>query len=71
MTLTAEEKTLKGSYIGSCVPRRDIPIFLDMMKSGKLPVDKLLSNIISLEEINEGFDLLATGDNSRIIIKMG
>ena len=42
-----------------------------MMKSGKLPVDKLSSNIISLDEINEGFDLLATGDNSRIIIKMG
>ena len=53
------------------MPRRDIPVFLDMMKSGKLPVDKLLSNIISLDEINEGFDLLATGDNSRIIIKMG
>lgn len=70
VTLTAEEKTLKGSYVGSCVPKRDIPHYLHMMKSGKLPVDKLLSNIISLDEINEGFDLLATGDNSRIIIKM-
>ncbi|WP_339214625.1 hypothetical protein [Solibacillus sp. FSL W8-0372] len=46
---------------------RDIP---HMMKSGKLPVDQLLSDIIPLEEINAGFDLLATGDNSRIIIKM-
>lgn len=70
VTLTAEEKTLKGSYIGSCVPKRDIPNYLSMMKTGKLPVDQLLSNIISLDEINEGFDLLATGDNSRIIIKM-
>lgn len=71
VTLTAEEKTLKGSYVGSCVPLRDIPHYIQMMKSGKLPVDQLLSNIISLDEINEGFDLLATGDNSRIIIKMG
>lgn len=70
VTLTAEEKTLKGSYVGSCVPLRDIPNYINMMKSNKLPVDKLLSNIISLNEINEGFDLLATGDNSRIIIKM-
>jgi Zn-dependent alcohol dehydrogenase len=70
VTLTAEEKTLKGSYVGSCVPLRDIPHYLHMMKSGKLPVDQLLSNIITLDEINEGFDLLATGDNSRIIIKM-
>lgn len=71
VTLTAEEKTLKGSYVGSCVPKRDIPNYIQMMKSGKLPVDKLLSNIMTLDEINEGFDLLATGDNSRIIIKMG
>lgn len=70
VTLTAEEKTLKGSYVGSCVPRRDIPSYITMMKQGRLPVDKLLSNIISLDEINEGFDLLASGDNSRIIIKM-
>lgn len=70
VTLTAEEKTLKGSYLGSCVPKRDIPNYLHMMRIGKLPVDQLLSNMITLDEINEGFDLLATGDNSRIIIKM-
>jgi Zn-dependent alcohol dehydrogenase len=70
VTLTAEERTLKGSYIGSCVPKRDIPNYLKLMKKGRLPVDRLLSNIISLDEINEGFDLLATGDASRIIIKM-
>lgn len=70
VSLTAEEKTLKGSYVGSCVPKRDIPRFIHMMKQGRLPVDKLLSNIISLEDINEGFDLLAKGDSSRIIIKM-
>jgi len=70
VTLTAEEKTVKGSYVGSCVPIRDIPNYIQMMKSNRLPVDKLLSNIISLDDINEGFDLLATGDNSRVIIKM-
>ncbi|MFJ5768433.1 zinc-dependent alcohol dehydrogenase family protein [Psychrobacillus sp. NPDC093180] len=70
VTLTAEERTLKGSYVGSCVPKRDIPNYINLMEQGRLPVDQLLSNIISLEEINEGFDLLATGDASRIIIKM-
>lgn len=70
VSLTAEEKTIKGSYVGSCVPKRDVPRFIQMMKQGRLPVDRLVSNIISLEEINEGFDLLATGNSSRIIIKM-
>ncbi len=69
VTLTAEEKTLKGSYVGSCVPSRDIPRFISLFEQGRLPVDKLLAKTISLEEINEGFDLLATGDYSRIIIK--
>ncbi|ETT81448.1 zinc-dependent alcohol dehydrogenase family protein [Viridibacillus sp. FSL R5-0477] len=70
VTLTAEEKTLKGSYVGSCVPKRDISHYIELMKQGRLPVDELMSNIITLEDINEGFDLLATGDSSRIIIKM-
>lgn len=70
VTLTAEERTLKGSYVGSSVPKRDIPNYINLMQQGRLPVDRLLSNIITLEEINEGFDLLATGDASRIIIKM-
>ncbi|MEK5482856.1 zinc-dependent alcohol dehydrogenase family protein [Viridibacillus sp. FSL R5-0888] len=70
VTLTAEEKTLKGSYVGSCVPKRDISRYIELMKQGRLPVDELMSNIITLEDINEGFDLLANGDSSRIIIKM-
>lgn len=70
VTLTAEERTLKGSYVGSCVPKRDIPRYVDLYKQGRLPVDKLVADFISLEEINEGFDKLAKGEYSRIIIKM-
>lgn len=69
VTLTAEEKTIKGSYLGSCVPSRDIPHYINLFKQERLPVDTLLSKFITLEEINEGFDLLAQGDYSRIIIK--
>ncbi|GIN20448.1 zinc-dependent alcohol dehydrogenase family protein [Siminovitchia fordii] len=70
LTLTAEERTLKGSYVGSCVPNRDIPRFIDLFKQGRLPVDRLHSESISLEDINEGFDKLAKGESLRIIIKM-
>lgn len=70
VTLTAEEKSLKGSYVGSCVPMRDIPRFIDLYKQGRLPVDKLLTDIIQLGDINEGFDKLEKGDALRIVIKM-
>lgn len=70
VSLTAQERTLKGSYIGSCVPKRDIPRFIRLFKQGRLPVDKLHSDTIELDEINEGFDKLAEGASSRIVIKM-
>jgi alcohol dehydrogenase len=66
--LTAEERTLKGSYVGSCVPARDIPRFISLYQQGKLPVDKLLSEIVSLEELNEAFDRLAEGKSIRQVV---
>jgi len=70
VSLTAEERTLKGSYVGSCVPKRDIPKFINLFKQGRLPVDKLMSDVIELDQINEGFDMLAKGESTRIVIKL-
>jgi alcohol dehydrogenase len=67
-SLTAEERTLKGSYIGSCVPRRDLPHFVSLFRSGQLPVDKLLTHRLRLEEINEGFDRMRDGQGIRQVV---
>ncbi len=66
--LTAEERTIKGSYLGSCVPARDIPRFIELYKQGKLPIDRLLTDTLSLEQINEGFDRLDRGNASRLVV---
>ncbi len=66
--LVAEERTLMGSYVGSCVPERDIPRFISLYQQGLLPVDKLMSERIGLDEINEGFDRLADGASVRQIL---
>jgi alcohol dehydrogenase len=58
VSLVAEERTLKRSYIGTCVPSRDIPRYLDLYSQGRLPIDKLLSGRLRLDDINHGFDLL-------------
>jgi len=68
VNLTAEERTVKGSYVGSCVPTRDIPRYVDLYRKGMLPVNKLMSDHISLDQINEGFDKLASGHTVRQII---
>ncbi len=61
VSIVAEERTIMGSYMGSAVPRRDVPRFIAMYQSGLLPVDLLQTSTISLEQINLGFDQLATG----------
>lgn len=69
VSLVAEERTLKGSYLGSGVPARDIPRFLGLHKRGKLPVEMLLTHRLPLEAINEGFDRLADGGAVRQIVE--
>lgn len=69
LTLVAEERSLRGSYLGSGVPSRDIPRFLALFRRGKLPVDKLLTHRIRLDEINEGFDRLHRGEAIRQVIE--
>ena len=68
VSLVAEERTLKGSYIGTCVPSRDIPRFVDLFSQGRLPVDKLLTGRLKLDEINVGFDLLHEGKAIRQVV---
>ena len=63
--LVAEERTLRGSYLGSSVPARDLPRFIDLHREGRLPVERLLTHRLSLDEINEGFDRLADGEAVR------
>ena len=61
VSLVTEERTLMGSYMGSAVPSRDIPRFMRMYRQGLLPVDKLMSRTVKLEELNEAFDDLDQG----------
>jgi alcohol dehydrogenase len=61
VSLVAEERTLRGSYLGSCVPERDLPRFFTLHADGRLPVEHLLTHRLTLDEVNEGFDRLASG----------
>ncbi len=68
VNLVAEERTLKGSYIGSCVPIRDLPRYIRLYRRGRLPVDRLMGERLALDEINAGFDRLAEGQAVRQIV---
>ncbi len=68
VSLVGEERTLKGSYIGTCVPSRDIPRYVALYRQGRLPVDRLMSGTIPLEDINAGFDRLHAGEVVRLVV---
>lgn len=71
VSLVAEERTLKGSYLGSCVPERDIPQYIEWYRTGRLPVDRLLSERIRLDDLNAAFDRLAAGASIRQVVEIG
>ncbi|QUY62711.1 Alcohol dehydrogenase [Gulosibacter molinativorax] len=68
LKLTARAQSVIGSYLGSAVPSRDIPKFEQLWREGKLPLERLISDTITLDEINEGMDALAAGTVLRQII---
>lgn len=70
LTLVAEERTLKGSYIGTAVPSRDIPHFISLYQRGRLPVDRLMSGTLKLDDINDGFDRLHSGAAIRQVVEL-
>ena len=65
----AEGRSLIGSYLGSAVPARDIPRFVELWRAGRLPVENLVSSTIGLDDINSGMDELADGNAVRQIIE--
>ncbi|MGP3698698.1 zinc-binding dehydrogenase [Rhodobacter sp. NSM] len=71
LKLVAEERTLKGSYIGSCVPQRDLPRMLSLHRRGLLPVEKMLTHRLKLDEINLAMDRLAEGSAIRQVVEPG
>ena len=67
--VTVGAREIVGSYLGSAVPSRDIPYYETLWRTGKLPLEKLISTHIPLSEVNAGFDALARGEAIRQIIQ--
>lgn len=68
VNLVAEERTIRGCYLGSCVPARDIPRYIELYRQGRLPIERLMSERLKLDDINEGFDRLASGHTVRQMV---
>ncbi len=66
--LVGDGKTIIGSYLGSSIPARDIPRYIGLWRAGRLPVERLLTSVSPLSEINALFDTLASGHAVRQVV---
>ncbi|GAB2912585.1 S-(hydroxymethyl)glutathione dehydrogenase/class III alcohol dehydrogenase [Paralcaligenes sp. KSB-10] len=58
----------KGSAFGGARGRTDVPKIVDWYMEGKLNIDDLITHILPLEKINEGFDLMHRGESIRSVV---
>jgi S-(hydroxymethyl)glutathione dehydrogenase/alcohol dehydrogenase len=67
-SLMGERRIVRSSY-GDARPRRDFPWLVQQYLDGKLQLDPLITRRIRLEEINDGFAMLARGEGIRTVIQ--
>jgi S-(hydroxymethyl)glutathione dehydrogenase/alcohol dehydrogenase len=64
-------KSLRGLFMGSTIADVDIPLYADLYQQGRLNLDDLVSETITLDEINEGYEKLERGETARSVIVFG
>jgi alcohol dehydrogenase len=65
------ERRVLGSIYGSARPDRDFPLILDAYRRGRLPLDRLISHRLALDEVGVGIDAVRSGDATRVVLKLG
>ncbi|MGX1776049.1 S-(hydroxymethyl)mycothiol dehydrogenase [Nocardia brasiliensis] len=59
---------LKSSWYGDCLPERDFPMLVDLHRQGRLPLDRFVTERISLDEVEKSFDAMHRGDVLRSVV---
>jgi Zn-dependent alcohol dehydrogenase len=70
LTIPRMERRVLGSIYGSTKPERDFPHALDLFREGRLPLDRLISHRLPLEEAERGFELMHSGDALRVVLEI-
>jgi alcohol dehydrogenase len=64
------ERRVLGSIYGSSRPERDFALTLDFYRRGRLPLDRLISHRLPLEEVERAFELLRSGTAIRVVLEL-
>ncbi|MBX9699160.1 MAG: S-(hydroxymethyl)glutathione dehydrogenase/class III alcohol dehydrogenase [Acetobacteraceae bacterium] len=58
----------KGTAFGGARGRTDVPRIVDWYMQGKIEIDPLITHVMPLEQINEGFELMERGESIRSVV---
>jgi Zn-dependent alcohol dehydrogenase len=67
LTMTFEERCVRGCWYGSCVPLRDIPLLIELYLSGRLRLEPLITTC-GLDDVNDAFARMEAGETARSVI---
>jgi len=62
-------RTWKGTAFGGARGRRDVPKIVDWYMEGKINIDDLITHTMTLDRINEAFDLMHRGESIRTVVR--
>jgi len=58
----------RGTAFGGAKGRTDVPKIVDWYMAGKIAIDPMITHVLSLDEINKGFDLMHAGESIRSVV---
>ncbi len=61
-------RSWRGTAFGGARGRTDVPKIVDWYMEGKIEIDPMITHILSLDEINKGFDLMHAGESIRSVV---
>ena len=67
LTMTLEERCVRGSWYGSCVPLRDLPLLVELYRDGRLVLEPLITTC-RLDDVNDAFQRMQAGETARSVI---
>jgi S-(hydroxymethyl)glutathione dehydrogenase/alcohol dehydrogenase len=61
-------RTWKGTAFGGARGRTDVPKIVDWYMDGRIEIDPMITHVLSLDDINKGFDLMHSGESIRAVV---
>lgn len=66
--LSYMQKTLKGCFMGSTDPVRDVPIIVDLWRTGRLDLASMITARAGLDDVEDAFAAMESGTGLRTIL---